>query len=304
MPPVFPQKEKTDMEQAQPRPEESKKKSAFLEIINSWPEYFENMDEGLGTSYERFILHKYFRKIKDEFAVGSVLEAPSFGMTGVSNINSLWWAGRGITPLIFDNDKQRIRQSQKVWSSIPLSADIRYVGDFDKLPVDDNAVDLSWNFAALWFVRDLRSFFSELNRVTLRVIFICVPNNYGIGFKLRALLNSMDIPGFFPQNIKPRVILKEAAEQKWNLRERGYLDIPPWPDIAMKKEVLFSKLGLSFLLKKEESQAQSRTCIVDFFNGQNPDLEREILKYDYLEKAPSPIKQVWGHHRYFIFSKD
>jgi len=279
-------------------------KSSFLEIINSWPDYFENMDEGLGTTYERVILHRYFELIKNQFQVESILETPSFGMTGVSNINSLWRAQQGIMPIVLDNDPERVRKSQLVWDDIPLKADIQSINDFHNLPLDDASVDASWNFAALWFVKDLDRFFDELNRVTRKVIFICVPNNYGIGYQLRKKFNDTDLPGFYMQNILPKSILSKAQNQNWKLWQKGYLDIPPWPDIAMKKEVLFSKLGLGFLLKKGNSdEKHNHTCIVDYFNGQKPDLDQQILKYSYLEKAPWPIKQLWGHHRYYIFEK-
>ena len=284
--------------------ESKTKKSSFLEIINSWPDYFENMDEGLGTTYERFILHRYFNIIKDRFHVESILETPSFGMTGVSNINSLWWSAKGIVPIVLDNHAQRVQKSQKVWQDIPLSVDMRVVDDFHSLPVDDQSVDVSWNFAALWFVENLDAFFSELNRVTRKAVFICVPNNYGIGYQLRARLNDTQIPGFYLHHILPKSIQSAADKFGWKLWKRGYLDIPPWPDIAMKKEVLFSKLGLGFLIKKNTASAsETRTNIVDYFNGRNPDLEEQILKYSYLENAPTPIKQIWGHHRYFIYEK-
>ena len=38
----------------------TEKISTLLSILDTWPTYFENMDEGLGTTYERFILHRYF----------------------------------------------------------------------------------------------------------------------------------------------------------------------------------------------------------------------------------------------------
>ena len=78
-----------------------------------------------------------------------------------------------------------------------------------------------------------------------------------------------------------------------------------WPDIPMKKEDLLKKAGLGFLIreKKNQDQPANVTNILDFFNGSKPDLEQQYFKYAFLEKAPFPIKQLWGHHRYFIFSK-
>ncbi len=281
----------------------SQKGNDFLSVLNTWPEYFENMHEGLGTTYERFILHRYFKRMRDEYKIESVLEAPSFGMTGVSGINSLWWAAQGIRPTVLDDNEQRIAQSQQVWDAIPLPVDLKLQKDWTQLPFEQNTFDLSWNFASLWFAADTESFAKELDRVTKKVIFICVPNIHGIGYKLRKRYN--EIPSELRlDNIHPKNIKTMFNKLGWQTWKSGYLDIPPWPDIAMKKEDLFPKIGLGFLLKKNNaSEAVERTCIVDYFNGTRPALEEEILKYAFMEKAPSPIKQVWAHHRWFIFTK-
>lgn len=281
----------------------TKKGNDFLSVLNTWPDYFENMDEGLGTTYERFILHRYFRLIKDTFGIRSVLEAPSFGMTGVSGINSLWWANEGITPVVVDNDPGRIKKSEQVWNSIPLKVQFEHQPEWNQLPFENKTFDFSWNFASLWFVPQPQLFVKELDRVTKKVIFICVPNVHGIGYKLRKRYNQVP-SGMYVDNIQPKKIISQFSALGWKSCKSGYLDIPPWPDIAMKKEDLFPKIGLGFLLKKQDSKSTpERTCIVDFFNGDRPTLEAEILKYSLLERSPFPIKQVWAHHRYFIFVK-
>lgn len=281
------------------------KKSDFLSILHTWPEYFQTYDEGLGTTYERFILHRYFERIRKDYAVKSLIEVPSFGMTGVSGINSLWWAKNGVTPVVIDIDSRRIRMAEGVWHNLDLDAKFHKVERFHNLPFDDKIFDMAWNFASLWFVSDMEAFLKELDRLVKKVIFICVPNQNGLGYKMRKLFNRQAIEDFYPQNCNPKNFLPYLNNLGWQLREKGYLDIPPWPDIAMKKEDLFKKIGLGFLLKdkaQKESKGQ-RTFIGDYFSGKNTGLDKEILKYDILENVPSPIKQLWGHHRYFIFSK-
>ena len=134
------------------------KNPAFLEIINTWQSYYDHFDEGLGTTYERFILHRYFKYLKDTYDISSVLEAPGFGMTGVSGINSLWWAKQGITPVVLDDHEQRIELAKKVWAEISLPVHMRLVKDFNHLPYESESFDLSWNFASLWFAGDLEQF--------------------------------------------------------------------------------------------------------------------------------------------------
>jgi len=275
----------------------------MLEIINTWQNYYENMDEGLGTTYERFILHDYFTAIKEKFEISSILEVPSFGMTGISGINSLWWSANGVIPTVIDSNRERIEKSKAVWSSIPLAVNFNYVDDYSKLPYDDNSFDLSWNFASLWFVKDLNVFLNEMIRVTRKAIFICVPNSSGIGFILRKLMSKNINNNFFPANINPRIIKKIMSDYNWRKYGSGYFDIPPWPDIAMKKEEMLQKIGLGFIKKnKEQKNNPEINCIVNYFNGKDVELEQRILKYAILEKSPFPVKQLWGHHRYFIFT--
>ena len=283
---------------------ENKKTSTVLSILDTWPEYYEHMDEGIGTTYERFILHNYFENIKIAFDVNSILETPSFGMTGVSGINSLWWSQQGITPTVIDNHQERIKKSEKVWAAIPLPVNFKYVDDLNLIPFEKDSFDMSWNFAALWFVRDLEAYIKNLSTVTKKVIFICVPNANGIGFILRTKFNNEQIPDFFIDNILPKNFLPLFRQNGWNLQNAGYLDIPPWPDIAMKKENMLKKAGLGFLVKEQDGSDKTtfeKKCIVDYFNGTKPELEQDIMKYNFLEKSPFPIKQIWGHHRWFIF---
>lgn len=280
-------------------------KNNFLPIIHNWPEYFITLDEGIGTTYERLILHRFFKLIKADFDINSVLEAPSFGMTGISGINSLWWAAQGTVTTIVDNDADRIEKIKNIWKSVNFPVKADYTNSFSKLPYADCSFDLVWNFAALWFVEDLSEFFKEMDRISKSLVFICIPNNMGLGYILRSLFTSKNIPDFYPGNILPKKILSEAGRLNWKVIKKGFLDIPLWPDIPMKKEDLLKKAGLGFLIrgKKNQGQTASVTNILDFFYGSKPDLERQYFKYAFLENAPFPIKQLWGHHRYFIFKK-
>ncbi len=282
------------------------KKSNFLSILDTWPEYFRTLDEGLGTTYERFILHRYFERIKEIYSVKSMIEVPSFGMTGLSGINSLWWAKNGVTPTIVDTNGQRIRMAEGIWKELRLNVRFQLVEKYEELPFKDKSFDMGWNFAGLWFVSDIEWFLKELSRLVKNVLFICVPNQSGLGYRLRELFNRQPIADLYPQNCDPKSFVPLLTDLGWSVRNKGYLDIPPWPDIAMKKEDLFKKIGLGFVAKNRKQTAgeAQRTCIVDYFSGEKPELARDILKYDFLEKSPFPIKQIWGHHRYFIFEKE
>jgi len=281
--------------------------NSFLPIMDNWEDYFQNPYEGLGTSYERFILHKLFEEIDKEFSISSVLEAPSFGMTGISGINSLWWSGNGKKVIISDDNKKRVDGIKKTWNDLDYAFS-PILTDIQTLPYKTTCVDLVWNFAALWFLKDVSQFAESAKKIARKAIFICVPNDMGIGYQIRK--NFMDIPKELNLDfIKPKLI-KEAFEGKgWVLWKHGLFDIPPWPDIPMKKEDLLDKLHLGFLLKIKRKksnidQNNSQESVLDFFSNKKPEMEDEVLRFNFLEKFPKPFKILWGHHRYFVFKRN
>jgi len=75
----------------------------------------------------------------------------------------------------------------------------------------------------------------------------------------------------------------------------------------LKKEVLLQKLKLGFLLKRlkgNENETKGRTSIIDYFSGARPRLDEEVMKFGFLEGAPWPVRLLWAHHRYYIFTKE
>jgi SAM-dependent methyltransferase len=269
-------------------------------IDNDWKQYFEDFYEGLGTTYERFILHRYFEKITGTYFIENVLEAPSFGMTGISGINSMWWSHHGIRVTIVDDNTERIDQIGKIWSAVGLHVDlVNQNSNYALLPFPDKCFDLSWNFAALHSVSDFLKFFTELIRITRKVIFICMPNEHNI---CRLIRSGVCGSGFSKEYSKRlRTLPSIIADLGWHIGEQGYLDVPPWPDIAMKKEDFLRKLGLYWSAKTLEDTKENRYPVLDYFNGKDPALEKRILKWSFLENSPRIFKKFWAHHQYFIF---
>lgn len=275
----------------------------MIPIISNWRQYFENHHEGFGTTYERFILHRYFEKIKKKYTIQNVLEVPSFGMTGVSGINSIWWGYEGVHVTIIDNDKERIDLIKKVWQEVSLEATFVYhPNGYMYLPFEDYSFDMGWNFASLWFVSNLEIFLKELTRVTKKVIFICVPNRSNLLHFFRLIFqNNSDISPH-TNNVNPEKIKKIMLNLKWEVDEKGYLDIPPWPDIAMNKEDLLQKIGLKSLANRLKNRKRNYVCILDYFSGKKKDMDKVILRYAFLEHSPRIFKRFWAHHQYLIFT--
>ena len=54
---------------------------------NTWRKYLTDYNEGLGLVYERFVLNDFLEELRRRYALREVLEAPLYGMAGVSGIN-------------------------------------------------------------------------------------------------------------------------------------------------------------------------------------------------------------------------
>ncbi|MCF7794251.1 MAG: class I SAM-dependent methyltransferase [Candidatus Cloacimonetes bacterium] len=272
-----------------------------IPILKSWQNYFENPDEGLGSSYERIILNRKLDQICLTFGVQKVLEAPSFGFTGLSGINSMNLTKQGKKVSIVDNDKNRLEKIKKVWNDADLDIHAQFSKDFSKLPFSDKSFDLSWNFSALWFAKDLDLFLQEMIRTTRKVIMLCVPNRAGIGYLSQKFLGKDDLKKHLKEDfIIPRNFKRIMIKNNWDLLDSGYIDCPPWPDIGMPKEKFLKIFGLSWLIKSETDPKP--LTIMDYYNDIDPDFADKMMQHSWFERsAPNFIKRFWAHHRYFIF---
>ena len=274
--------------------------TAAMTTTNNWRQYFLNAHEGFGTTYERFVLHRYFSWLKTRYDINSLLEAPSFGMTGVSGINSLWWACQRVQVTIVDQCPERMEAIQKVWRGTGLVPHLVCQSPASALlPFSDRAFDVSWNFAALWHVKDGGTYLGELGRVTKTALFLCVPNQQNICWKLRP----HDAGDFFLDNIRIDWITSSLAAHNWRLVETGFFDVPPFPDIAMKKEDFLRRMGFDKLAKWMEAKEGEGICILDYFAGRSPAMERQVMKFSLLEQSPAWFKRLWAHHRFLLFEK-
>jgi hypothetical protein len=164
--------------------------NAALPILDIWKTYFEvDRNEGLGSSYERIMLNRKLSAWQQRYGFKTALEAPSFGFTGLSGINSLWLAKQhGVAVTVVDTDQERLNLIQGLWQEANVAMAPVCVANYQRLPMETKSVEFSWNFAALWFAGDPMTFLAELARVTRQVMVISVPNQQGLGYCLRKYL--------------------------------------------------------------------------------------------------------------------
>lgn len=274
-----------------------------IPIIKDWKIYFTQPDEGLGSSYERIVLNNKIQQVCKHFQVEKVLEAPSFGFTGLSGINSMQLGLDGKQVTIMDHDEARVSLIKDAWQNLNLSLNTKISKDYNQLPFEENAFDFSWNFSALWFTDDLNKFLTELTRVTSKAILLCVPNRSGIGYLSQKYLGKDDLKKYLnEEHILPLNIKREMKRLDWTLIDSKYIDCPPWPDIGMPKEKFLKIFGLQWLLKEEKEKEKAPLTILDYYSGKNREFANRMMEYFWLEKKlPEFLKKFWAHHRYFLF---
>ena len=269
-----------------------------------WKRYLTDWNEGLGVVYERFVLNDYLDQIIDQHQVKSVLEAPLYGMAGVSGINSIRFAERGCAVTLVDRNLERLEGVQQIWQRLQLPVNLILHQNFGQLPFDDNTFDLAWEWAGLWYLPDAEQLLRELARVSRQLVFVAMPNNLQIGYLLRKYVIDRD---FFPtvdeRWVQMGRIKKTLRAAEVEFIDEGVLDVPPWPDTVMPAAEVLKRLGIKSDKLNEQFSGDGWTwSTMAYYLDEQPDLRDRVMKYAWLDHAPLPwqLKTIWAHHRYVL----
>ena len=88
----------------------------------SWKHYLTDYNEGLGLVYERFVLNDFLLILQETYGIQTVLEAPLYGMAGVSGINSVALAQSGCEVTLVDDNLEREEAASCPVDANPLDA--------------------------------------------------------------------------------------------------------------------------------------------------------------------------------------
>ncbi len=269
-----------------------------------WKKYLSDWNEGLGVVYERFVLNDYLDQLVDRFGLSTVLEAPLYGMAGVSGINSVRLAERGCKVTLVDDNKERLDGVAKLWRHLDLPATFVHHRNFGQLPFDDQSFDLAWEWAGLWYLSDAEKLLKELVRVSRKVVFVAMPNNLQVGYLMRKYVIDRD---FFPQVDEKWVqmgrIKRTLSAAGVTFIDEGVLDVPPWPDTVMPAAEVLKRLGIRSKKLNDQFTGDGWSwSTMAYYLGEQPELRDKVLKYAWLDRARLPwqLKTVWAHHRYVL----
>lgn len=272
----------------------------------NWQHYLTDYNEGLGLVYERFVLNDFLLDLRARHGIETVLEAPLYGMAGVSGINSVALAQAGCQVTLADDKAERLDGVQRIWDELALPVSLVQVLDWGRLPFADNSFDLAWEWAGLWYLPNAQALLHELARVSRKVVFVAMPNRWQVGYFMRKYLLDQ---GFF-QEIGAREAWVDMTMNRRILQaagveiiDQGVLDVPPWPDTVMPASEVLERLGIRSAKLQDQFSGEGWTwSTMAYYLGEQPDLREQVMRYTWLEYAPLPwqIKAVWAHHRYVV----
>ncbi|MGQ9490220.1 MAG: class I SAM-dependent methyltransferase [Anaerolineae bacterium] len=270
----------------------------------TWQHYLTDYNEGLGLVYERFVLNDFLLYIKGYYGFSSVLEAPLYGMAGVSGINSVALAKIKTPVTLADDNPERLAGVQRIWGELGLPAQFVLVEDWGTLPFPDHSFEFVWNWAALWRVGQPDALLRELVRCSSKLIFVAVPNPVQIGYQFRKYIAEPE----FVREVDERwtdigMIRRKLQALGVKILRQGVLDTPPWPDTVMPASELLRRLGIRSQKLQGRFRGEGwRWSTMDYYLGKDLGLYKRVMKYAWLERLRIPwqIKQVWSHHRWVL----
>ncbi len=276
-------------------------------MTDTWRKYLTDYNEGLGLVYERFVLNDFLEDLRQRHAIQSVLEAPLYGMAGVSGINDVVFARAGAAVTMVDDTPERLEGVQRIWrDDLRLPAELVCIPptSWGRLPFADRSFDFTWQWAGLWYIADPAGLLRELVRTSRNLVFVAMPNNIQVGYWLRKLV--IDRPFFATHDEswtdigRIRRILEDAGAE---VIDQGVLDVPPWPDTVMPANEVLKRLGIRSKQLEEQFTGDGwQWSTMAHYLGEQPDLYDRVIRYAWLDHAPLPwqVKAVWAHHRYLL----
>lgn len=261
----------------------------------------------MGLVYERFVLNDFLTDLARANGVRTVLEAPIYGMAGVSGINSVALARDGCAVTLVDDNAERLDGVQRIWQNdlrLPVNLVRVSPQTWNHLPFPDNHFDLAWAWAALWHIGDPAGLLRELARASRNLVFVAMPNRLQAGYWMRKwVLESeffVDHDEAWTSMARIKAALRGAGLA---VVDEGVLDIPPWPDTVMPAGEVLQRLGIrSAQLEEQFSGDDWVWSTMAYYMGDEPDLRQRVMRYAWLDQVRLPwqLKVVWAHHRYIL----
>jgi SAM-dependent methyltransferase len=264
-----------------------------------------DMDEGIGTVYERVLIDEFLRRLQITHSIQNVLESPADGVTGVPGVMSLEFARNSGTVALTNPVPRMLDCARQAWERGEIADRVKLVHcEVDATPFDDNSFDLVWNYCMFERFSDPSALVSEMKRVSRRYIMIMTQNSYNFGtpfHKIYHAMSGMEWDHGYNRQMTMAAIRRAVVDQGLQIEEEGEIDIPPWLDTWDMPLRGAMKQILAMVGKKWEWKIDSET--VSSANGQ-PSSSKMINFFRGVElNLPQWFRRYQAHHLYVLARK-
>ncbi len=270
-------------------------------------EAIQTQDSGLGTTYERWALYRFLERIRQEYAIQSVLEGPGDGITGIAYLNSLGLARSGAQVTLAATEPQRAAFARGIWQRYAPPAhqpDVRVIDPPGSLTEFEAQSDLAWNFNVINRHSHPRGLLEEMARASRRYVLVVVPNCKNYGFFLHRLQHRAS--GEAWDHGPPELLAAAPFQQMFvalglRVREIAWVDCPWWPDIVDFGAMLTSFLpfldGAARRLKPQNRLAWPADGLPYFEPEKYPQVHQHMQRLAVFEDCRwKGITQRFAHH--------
>ncbi|MEM3587219.1 MAG: methyltransferase domain-containing protein [Candidatus Jordarchaeaceae archaeon] len=283
-----------------------KNQELFLGFVEGLVNYApEDMDEGFGTFYERFMMNQFLKKLVKRYKFKSIFEGPSDGITGIRGINSFPMVEEGCELVYYTPSEREKELVVETWEKIRKITNKRLEvkichGPPLNFPFENNYFDLVWNFCIMEHFYNPLLLLEEMRRISKKYVLIMTQNVWNIGTLPHIIYHKIIRKPWDHGNVKWMSfngIEKLIEKVDLEIIEKGMLDIPIWPDTwdvpirGLFKKVLSSR-----------GRSWNWNILSDVSMKKEYPLIRlgAILEYGSL---PKTIKLLWTHHLYVLCGK-
>jgi SAM-dependent methyltransferase len=193
-----------------------------------------DLDEGIGTVYERVVIDDYFWQLQNERNICTILENPADGVTGVPGINSLVFARHGGRVWLANPSQRLLDGARAVWARQGLLNSATFTCcPIDETPYKDDSFDLVWNFCMFERFCNPSSLITEMKRVSGHYVLIMTQNFYNFGTVFHKIYHKnkkLEWDHGYDQQMTIHAIRTAILEHGLHIEQEGTVDIPPWLD--------------------------------------------------------------------------
>jgi SAM-dependent methyltransferase len=193
-----------------------------------------DLDEGIGTVYERVVIDDYLRQLQTTRDIHTVLENPADGVTGVPGLMSLEFARNGGEVWLANPSQNMLDGARSVWEREGLVNRGHFTKcEVDGTPFDNDSFDLVWNYCMFERFGDPAPLVAEMKRVSKRYVMLMTQNVFNLGTVFHKIYHAMEHQdwdhGHDGQMTMP-AIRRALRQQGMHIELEGTVDVPPWLD--------------------------------------------------------------------------